>query len=110
MFIHTFNLKAVAYSDVPLKIYELTVRETELQTARHVGIKVKKRIRGQFPATSRLKPEITPSHIILKYFHLRLLCGAGVYPLNVLQPIVAYCTNPTLVFPFHLQSAPRQMA
>jgi hypothetical protein len=30
---------------------------------------------------------------------LHLLCGAGGYPPNVLQPIEAYCTNPALVSP-----------
>jgi hypothetical protein len=30
---------------------------------------------------------------------LRLLCGAGGYPPNVLQPTAAYCTNPALVPP-----------
>jgi hypothetical protein len=34
---------------------------------------------------------------------LRLLCGAGVYPPNVLQAFETYCTNPVLVSPFHLQ-------
>jgi hypothetical protein len=34
---------------------------------------------------------------------LRLLCGAGGYPPNVLQLTEAYCTNPALVFPFHFQ-------
>jgi hypothetical protein len=34
---------------------------------------------------------------------LRLLCGAGGYPPNVLQPFETYCTNPALVSPFHLQ-------
>jgi hypothetical protein len=32
--------------------------------------------------------------------HLRLLYGGGGYPLNVLQPTEAYCTNPVLVSPF----------
>jgi hypothetical protein len=32
-------------------------------------------------------------------FRLRLLCGAGGYPPNVLQPTGAYCTNPALVPP-----------
>jgi hypothetical protein len=34
---------------------------------------------------------------------LCLLCGAGCYPPNVLQPTEAYCTNLTLVSPFNLQ-------
>jgi hypothetical protein len=36
---------------------------------------------------------------------LRLLCGAGGYPPNVLQPTKAHCTNPALVPPppLHLQ-------
>jgi hypothetical protein len=41
--------------------------------------------------------------IIYLRLRLRLLCGAGGYPPNVLQLIVAYCTNPVLVSPFHLQ-------
>jgi hypothetical protein len=36
-------------------------------------------------------------------FRLRLLCGAGDYPPNVLQTFETYCTNPGLVSPFHLQ-------
>jgi hypothetical protein len=35
--------------------------------------------------------------------YLLLLCGAGGYKPNVLQPFETYCTNPALVFPFHLQ-------
>jgi hypothetical protein len=34
---------------------------------------------------------------------LRLPCGAGGYPPNVLQPTEAYCTNPAFIFPLHLQ-------
>jgi hypothetical protein len=34
---------------------------------------------------------------------LRLLCGAGGYAPNVLQPTEAYCTNPRFSFPLHLQ-------
>jgi hypothetical protein len=34
---------------------------------------------------------------------LRLPCGAGGYPPNVLQLTEAYCTNPALVSPLHLQ-------
>jgi hypothetical protein len=30
----------------------------------------------------------------------RLLCGAGGYPPNVLQPFETYCNNPALVSPF----------
>jgi hypothetical protein len=44
--------------------------------------------------------------MVLTYFlndfemvRLRLLCGAGGYPPNVLQPTEAYCTNPALVPP-----------
>jgi hypothetical protein len=42
----------------------------------------------------------TLSNLLL---HLRLLCGAGGYPPNVLQPFETYCTNPALVSPFHHQ-------
>jgi hypothetical protein len=35
-----------------------------------------------------------------------LLCGAGSYPPNVLQPTEAYCTNPALVPPFISRGAP----
>jgi hypothetical protein len=38
------------------------------------------------------------------YLRLRLLCGAGGYPPNVLQPTETYCSNPALVSPFHLQA------
>jgi hypothetical protein len=41
-------------------------------------------------------------------FRLRLLCGAGGYPPNVLQPTEAYCTNPTLVSPFISRGAAYQ--
>jgi hypothetical protein len=34
---------------------------------------------------------------------IRLLCGAGGYPPNVLQPTEAYCINPALVSPFILK-------
>jgi hypothetical protein len=34
---------------------------------------------------------------------LDLLCGAGGYPSNVLQPFETYCTNPALDSPFRLQ-------
>jgi hypothetical protein len=37
--------------------------------------------------------------LILSTPRLRLLCGAGGYPLNVLQPTEAYSTNPALVPP-----------
>jgi hypothetical protein len=40
--------------------------------------------------------------------HLCLLCGAGGYPPNVLQPFETYCTNPALVSPFISRGAPRQ--
>jgi hypothetical protein len=36
---------------------------------------------------------------ITNHLRLRLLCGAGGYPPNVLQPTEAYCTKPTLVSP-----------
>jgi hypothetical protein len=34
---------------------------------------------------------------------LRLMCVAGGYPPNILQPTEAYCTNPALDSPLHLQ-------
>jgi hypothetical protein len=41
---------------------------------------------------------------------LRLLCGAGGYPPNVLQPTEAYCTNPALVpTPPHPPSSPEPL-
>jgi hypothetical protein len=36
-------------------------------------------------------------------FFFFVFCGAGGYPPNVLQPTEAYCTNPALVSPLHLQ-------
>jgi hypothetical protein len=36
---------------------------------------------------------------------LRLLCGAGGYPPNVLQPFETYCTNPAFSFPLSSQEA-----
>jgi hypothetical protein len=41
-------------------------------------------------------------HLIFKLSLLRLVCGAGGYQPNVLQPTEAYCTNPALVSPLHL--------
>jgi hypothetical protein len=40
---------------------------------------------------------------------LRLLCGAGGYPPNVLQHTEAYCTNPALVSPLISRGSPHQM-
>jgi hypothetical protein len=39
---------------------------------------------------------------------LRLLCGVGGYPPNVLQSTEAYCINPTLGSPFISRDAPHQ--
>jgi hypothetical protein len=44
--------------------------------------------------------------LLLRILRLRLLCGAGGYPPNVLQPTEAYCTNPALVF---LPSSPEAL-
>jgi hypothetical protein len=41
-------------------------------------------------------------HTLLTYFVLVFSVGRR-YPANVLQPSMAYCTNPALVFPFRLQ-------
>jgi hypothetical protein len=39
-----------------------------------------------------------------KFRRIRLLCGTGGCPPNVMQPTEAYCTNPALVLlPLHLQ-------
>jgi hypothetical protein len=38
------------------------------------------------------------------------VCGAGGIPSYALQPTEAYCANPALGSPVHLQSAPRQTA
>jgi hypothetical protein len=40
---------------------------------------------------------------LLWVLRLRVLYEAGGYPPNVLQPTEAYCANPALVSPFHLQ-------
>jgi hypothetical protein len=38
-------------------------------------------------------------HVSKIRVRLHLLCGAGGYPPNVLQPTETYCANPALVFP-----------
>jgi hypothetical protein len=43
------------------------------------------------------------SHEALLQRGVRLLCGTGGYPPTVLQHTEAYCTNPALGSPLHLQ-------
>jgi hypothetical protein len=49
----------------------------------------------------------TQRRTVVLRLRLRLLCGAGGYPPNVLQPFETYCTNPVLVSPFISRGAPR---
>jgi hypothetical protein len=76
-------MKRTAFSNIPIPVYQTDTIFGNTVTSICIIITTYK-----------------PHHETCDYLlRLCLLCGAGDYPLNVLQPTKAYCTNPALVSP-----------